>query len=135
VLCGAQFERLSVNNGSRFENRSDARAAANLSSELMMTDKLTVAADDLGHQLAGAPRAGQKVLTVPGTMPRQTDFKQNLCADIKGISLHAAVRCDAGEALEELCRYITRPAQANEPVPCIAVGQVVLEHKRRSPHT
>ena len=28
-------------------------------------------------------------------MPRQTEFKQALCADINGFSLHAAVRCAA----------------------------------------
>ena len=42
-------------------------------------------------------------------MPRQTEFKQALCADIDGFSLHAAVRCGADDrqALEQLCRYIT----------------------------
>ncbi len=47
-------------------------------------------------------------------MPRDTDFKQTLCADIYGFSLHAAVRCSADDrlALEQLCRYITRPALA-----------------------
>ena len=51
-------------------------------------------------------------------MPRDTDFKQPLCADIDGFSLHAAVRCGADdrEGLEQLCRYITRPALANERV-------------------
>ncbi|MGL6111991.1 MAG: transposase zinc-binding domain-containing protein [Rubrivivax sp.] len=39
--------------------------------------------------------AGQKVLTLQGAMPRQTDFNQTLCADIDGFSLHAAVRCGA----------------------------------------
>ena len=34
-----------------------------------------------------------------------------LCADIDGFSLHAAVRCGADDrqALEQLCRYVTRP--------------------------
>ena len=30
-------------------------------------------------------------------MPRETDFKQTLCADIDGFSLHAAVRCEADD--------------------------------------
>ena len=66
-----------------------------------------------------------------GTMPRQTDFKHDLCADIHGFSLHAAVRCDADDrqALEQLCRYITRPALANERVQTNAAGQVVLKLK------
>ncbi len=42
------------------------------------------------YRIAFGPRAGQKVLTVQGAMPRQTEFKQTLCADINGFSLHAA---------------------------------------------
>ncbi len=56
---------------------------------------------------------------------------QALCADEQGFSLHAAVRCGADERqrLEQLCRYITRPALANERVQCNAAGQVVLKLK------
>ena len=48
-----------------------------------------------------------------------------------GFSLHAAVRCGADDrqALEQLCRYITRPALANERVQTNAAGQVVLKLK------
>jgi hypothetical protein len=82
-------------------------------------------------RIAYGPRAGQKVLTVQGAMPRETDFEQPLCADISGFSLHAAVRCGAGDrqALEQLCRYITRPVLANERVQTNAAGQVVLKLK------
>jgi Putative transposase len=64
-------------------------------------------------------------------MPTDADFKQHLCADIDGFSLHAAVRCaaDDRQALEQLCRYITRPALANERVQTNTVGQVVLKLK------
>ncbi len=64
-------------------------------------------------------------------MPRETDFKQTLCADIDGFSLHAAVRCGADDrqALEQLCRYVTRPALANERVQTNAAEQVVLKLK------
>ena len=83
------------------------------------------------YRIAFGPRAGQKVLTLQGVMPRETDFSQPLCADIDGFSLHAAVRCEAHERkrLERLCRYITRPALANERVQCNAAGQVELELK------
>ncbi|MGH8664124.1 MAG: transposase [Burkholderiales bacterium] len=39
-----------------------------------------------------------------------------LCAEAHGFTLHAAVRCGAHQRkeLEWLCRYITRPAIANE---------------------
>lgn len=64
-------------------------------------------------------------------MTRESDFRQDLCADINGFSLHAAVRYCADErrALGQLCRYITRPALANERVQCNAAGQVVLKLK------
>ena len=64
-------------------------------------------------------------------MPRQTGFNQTLCADSDGFSLHAAVRCSADDrqALEQLCRTITRPALANERVQCNAAGQGVLKLK------
>jgi hypothetical protein len=42
-------------------------------------------------------RIVQKVLTVQGTMARETGFKQDLCADINGFSLHAAGRCGSEE--------------------------------------
>ena len=65
------------------------------------------------YRIAFGPRAGQKVLTLQGAMPREADFKQNLCADMQGFSLHAAVRCagDERKSLEPLCRTITHPAQ------------------------
>ena len=83
------------------------------------------------YRIAFSPRAGQKVLTVQGAMLRDADFKQPLCADIDGFSLHAAVRCGADnrQGLEQLRRYITRPALANERVQINAAGQVVLKLK------
>lgn len=50
---------------------------------------------------------------------------------MQGFSLHAVVRCRAGDrqALEQLCRCITRSALANDRVHCNAAGQVVLKLK------
>ena len=47
------------------------------------------------------------------------------------VFFHAAVRCaaDDRQALVQLCRYITRPALANERVQTSAAGQVVLKLK------
>ena len=77
------------------------------------------------YRIALGPRAGHKVLTLQGAMPREADFKQNLCADISGFSQHAVARCKADDrqALEQLCRYITRPALANERVQTNAAGR------------
>ena len=54
-----------------------------------------------------------------------------LCADAHGFSLHAGVRCGAHQRkeLERLCRYITRPAIANERLKRNREGQVVLQLK------
>ena len=83
------------------------------------------------YRIACGPRAGQKVFSVQDTMPRDAAFTQTLCADEQGFSLHAAVRCEAHDRkrLEQLCRYITQPALANERVQCNAAGQVVLKLK------
>ena len=43
------------------------------------------------HYAASVERAWAAAeLTVQGAMPREKDFKQTLCADIDGLSLHAA---------------------------------------------
>ena len=75
------------------------------------------------------PRAGQKVLTLRGAMPREDRARQPQCADIDGFSLHAAVRVQAHDRkrLEQLCRYITRPALSDERVQLNAAGQVELK--------
>ena len=48
-----------------------------------------------------------------------------------GFSLHAAVRwrADQRAELEQLCRYITRPAIANERLKRNRAGQVVVQLK------
>jgi hypothetical protein len=48
-----------------------------------------------------------------------------------GFSLHAAVRwrADQRKELEQLCRYVTRPAIANERLQRNRAGQVVLQLK------
>ena len=55
----------------------------------------------------------------------------DLCAKLHGFSLHAAVRwgADQRKELEHLCRYITRPAIANERLKRNGEGQVVLQLK------
>ncbi|MDE2369854.1 MAG: transposase [Burkholderiales bacterium] len=64
-------------------------------------------------------------------MPREAAARQPLCADIDGFSLHAAVRVEAHDRkrLEQLCRYITRPALSDERVQVNAAGQVELKLK------
>jgi hypothetical protein len=83
------------------------------------------------YRIAFGPRAGQKMLTRRGATPREGTAGQPLCADIDGFSLHAAVRVEARDRmrLEQLCRYITRPALSDERVQLNAAGQVELKLK------
>ena len=88
------------------------------------------------HRIAMGPRAGRKVLSLQNTSPvgwvkpitTTLAHAAKLCANAHGFSLHAGVRCVADErrGIEQLCRYITRPAIANErlsvnrvPIPAI----------------
>jgi len=68
---------------------------------------------------------------VRNAVPRDAGIEQALCADRCGFSLRAGARCGVDElrAPEQRCRYITRPALANERVQCNAAGQVVLKLK------
>jgi Putative transposase/Transposase zinc-binding domain len=86
------------------------------------------------YRIAFGPRAGRKVLTLREALPIDTEAgyeSKPLCVNEQGFSLHAAVRCGANERLklERLCRYITRPALANERVKINAKGQVELKLK------
>lgn len=83
------------------------------------------------YRIAFGPRAGQKVLTLRCAMPREDQARQLLCADIDGFSQHAAVRVEAHDRkrLEQLCRYITRPALSDQRVQINVAGQVELKLK------
>jgi len=83
------------------------------------------------YRIAFGPRTGQKVLSLRTVRSRDEKTTQALCADSHGFSLHAAVRCGAYQRkeLEQLCRYITRPAIANERLKRNGAGDVVLQLK------
>ena len=78
------------------------------------------------HRIGFGPGAGQRVSTLRDVMPRDTEFKQTLCANTNGFSPRAAVRCGADDRqmLGQLCHRITRPALANERVQPNAAGHV-----------
>ena len=83
------------------------------------------------YRIALGPRAGQKVLSLRTVAGRDDKATAGLCADAHGFSLHAGVRCAEHQRkeLERLCRYITRPAIANERLKCDGAGNVVLQLK------
>jgi hypothetical protein len=90
-------------------------------------------------RIAAGPRAGRKVLSLPNAStagwvkPITTNRTRpaKLCAEAHGFSLHAGVRCEANDrqGIEQLCRYITRPAIANERLSVNREGNVVLKLK------
>ena len=85
------------------------------------------------YRIALGPRAGQKVLTLKTISTHNTQPQENkkYCVNAHGFSLHAGVRCAMNQRkeLEHLCRYITRPAIANERLALNSAGQVVLTLK------
>ena len=83
------------------------------------------------YRIAFGPRAGQKVLSLQTVPSPAEQPAQERCASAQGFSLHAEVCCAAHQRhkLEHLCRYITRPAIANERLTLNRAGQVVLTLK------
>lgn len=51
-------------------------------------------AADVSYRIAVGPRAGQRVQTLTGAMPREGTAGEPLCTDIDGFSLHTAVRVE-----------------------------------------
>ena len=86
------------------------------------------------YRIAFGPRAGQKVVSLQSVPSSEAQPPQQLCANAQGFSLHAEVRCAMNQRnkLEQLCRYITRPAIANERLKLNRTGDVVL--KLKSPY-
>ena len=83
------------------------------------------------YRIALGPRAGQKVLSLQSLPSQARSSASELRVNAHGFSLHAAVRwrADQRKELEQLCRYITRPAIANERLKRNRAGQVVLQLK------
>jgi hypothetical protein len=83
------------------------------------------------YRIALGPRTGQKVLTLQTVPGIEVPSPSQRCANEQGFSLHAEVRCAMNQRnkLERLCRYITRPAIANERLSINNNGDVVLQLK------
>ena len=105
-------------------------------------DHLDVEPGEVFDQLVGAsvhyriaigPNAGRQALTLR-TVPAQPEPAASaLLAKQPGFSLHAATCCEANQRdkLEKLCRYIARPAIANERLSTNERRQIV--HKFKQP--
>ena len=83
----------------------------------------------------GPPAAVRRLRRVqPAGLYRRLAFgrhKGPFRALVSGLTLHAAVRVGAHDRkrLEQLCRYITRPALSDQRVKLDAAGQVELKLK------
>jgi hypothetical protein len=82
------------------------------------------------YRIGLGPRRGKKVLTLR-TVEAEPGGESSHCIQANGFSLHAGVSCEADERkkLERLCRYVARPAIANERLKLTDCGQVVLKLK------
>jgi Putative transposase len=87
------------------------------------------------YRIAMGLRGGQKVLSLQSLSSRSKPCTPALYAKAHGFSLHAGLRCSAAQRneLEQLCRYITRPAIANARLSRSRTGQVVLRLKSPYP--
>jgi len=86
-------------------------------------------------RIAMGERRGQRVRRLGALESRdyQPQLKGSLCATSAGFSLHAEVYCAPWERekLEKLCRYIARPAIAEDRLKLSPSGEIVLRLKTK----
>ena len=84
-------------------------------------------------RVAFGPRKGQTVERVGGIMNLPVvEIRGNRCAAVEGFNLHADVDIDAGDRdrLENVCRYMARPAIANDRLSWRSDGRLSYRLKR-----
>jgi len=86
------------------------------------------------YRVTFGPRAGQKVLSLQSVPSVDVQHTQKRGVSEQGFSLHAKVRCAMNQRnnLEQLCRYITRPAIANERPKLNSAGILCCDSKVRT---
>ena len=84
------------------------------------------------YRVAIGPQKGSKVFTLQTIPPQPDEAPGNTrVANLNGFSLHAGVaaRADQRKKLERLCRYIARPAIAEQRLSFTPTGKVRYELK------
>ena len=84
------------------------------------------------YRLAFGPNQGKKALTLQAVPSRENRMKASeLVSKQAGFSLHAGVACKSHQRkkLERLCRYITRPAIAEQRLSLAGNGHVIVALK------
>jgi hypothetical protein len=90
-----------------------------------------IQAASIQSRIALGERKGGVVRRLGVVDRQQVERTSRLCAQVSGFSLHAAVYCKPWERakLEMLCRYITRPAIAEERLELQPSGDIILRLK------
>jgi ribosomal protein S27E len=85
----------------------------------------------IAYRVAMGPRAGQKAFTLQTVPPRLGEEESKGVARAAGFSLHAGIGIEpqARGKLERLCRYVTRPAVAEERLALTERGDVRVRLK------
>jgi len=99
-----------------------------LAQETLMPE---IQAASIQSRIALGERKGGHVRRLGAIDRLQVKRTSRLCAQVAGFSLHAAVYCKPWERgkLEMLCRYITRPAVAEERLELQPSGDILLRLK------
>jgi len=84
------------------------------------------------YRLAFGPRKGQKVFTLKSLPNSNSQEQKGLVAKQSGFSLHAGTVCEKYERakLEQLCRYISRSAVAEDRLRLSEKGGVIYKLKK-----
>ena len=89
-------------------------------------------ASSVSYRFATGPSKGKKALVLRSVPETDHTEVKGLVVKESGFSLHAGVECQSHERekLERLCRYVTRPAIAEERLSMSARGKVIYKLKR-----
>ena len=84
-------------------------------------------------KVALGERKGQSIRKIGSIIDMEApQLTGPLCANVNGFSLHAGVYCPAKDRkkLEQLCRYIARPAVAEERLRLLPNQDVLMKLKK-----
>ncbi len=89
-------------------------------------------ASSVTYRFATGPSKGKKAMVLRSVTDGDHNAKSGLVVKNSGFSLHAGVATKAHERdkLEKICRYIARPAVAEERLSLNARGEVVYKFKK-----
>ena len=84
------------------------------------------------YRFATGPNQGKKAMVLKTITDGDHNSSQDLVAKHSGFSLHAgvAVKADDRKRLERICRYIARPAVAEERLSTNEKGDVIYRFKK-----